>query len=64
MLLTIISTIWITCSLLYVSKELARPFSTSNSSLVVLDIIFAPYFLISDIIYYWNECKEIREKYK
>lgn len=64
MVLTIILTFWITCALLYVSKELARPFSTSRSTLILLDLIFAPYFLISDIIDYWKELNSLRERFK
>lgn len=64
MILTIILTVWITCAIIYVSREMARPFSSSRSSLVLLDIIFAPYFITCEIIYYWEECKELRNRYK
>lgn len=40
MILTILLAVWITCGIIYVSKEMA-----------------------SDIIYYWKECKESRDKY-
>ena len=63
MILTIILTAWITCAIIYVSREMARPFSTSRSILVLLDIVFAPYFIACDIIYYWDESKESRNRY-
>jgi len=64
MILTILITIWITCSIVYVAKELARPFSSSRSFLIILDLIFGPYLLISDIIQEWRQNKEWRDKYK
>ena len=64
MILTILLTAWITCGVIYVSKEMAMPFSTSRSDLVILEFIFSPYFIASDIIQYWKECKEMRNKYK
>lgn len=63
MIVTILLTIWITCGVIYVSKEMAMPFSSSRSNLVILDFFFAPYFIVSDIIYKWKECKDLRKKY-
>ena len=64
MIITILLTVWVTCGIIYVSKELARPFSACTSSLVILEFFFSPYFIASDIIEYWKECKDIRLKYK
>lgn len=63
-LITILVTFWTTCGLIYISKEMARPFSTCRSYLVVLDFIFSPYIIVSDIIQYWKECRELRNRYK
>ena len=64
MILTILLTFWITCGIIYISKELARPFNACRSDLIILEFIFSPYFITSDIIQYWKECKDIRLKYK
>lgn len=62
MILTILLTIWITCGVIYVSKNLASPFYSTMC--IVLDFIFSPYFIYSDIRHEWNEWREIRNKYK
>lgn len=64
MILTILLTAWITCGIIYCSKEMARPFSTCRSTLVILEFLFSPYLIASDIIQYWRECKESRDRYK
>ena len=63
MILAILLTAWITCGIIHVSKEMARPFSCCRSNLVILEFILAPYSIASDIIFYWKELKEMRQRY-
>lgn len=62
MILTIILTFWITCGLIYTLKECAMPFH-NDGFIIVMDFIFSPYLLYSDISYEWKEMKELRRKY-
>lgn len=61
MIVTILLTVWITCGIIYVTRESARPF---YGDFIILDFILSPYLIASDIMYYWKECKESRDKYK
>ena len=61
-MLGIILTFWITCAVIYVSKERALPFSASRSYLIIFEIILAPYQIYQDIKYEWKETKHIRDK--
>ena len=63
MILTVLLTFWITCGLIYTLKQCARPFH-NDGLIILLDFIFSPYLLYSDIAYEWKDCKELRKKYK
>lgn len=59
MILTILITIWGTCAIIYVSKQMANPY---GRDLWLIDAIFSPYFLASDIYNEWAEWNEINKK--
>lgn len=63
-LVTFLFTFWITCGIIYILKDMATPFSSSRSFLIVFNLIFSPYLLFSDIKEEWRENKEYRDKYK
>lgn len=62
-LIAILVTFWGSCGLFYTFKSRSLPFHNTGI-LALLDFIFSPYFIISDIIYEWNENKELRDRYK
>lgn len=58
MLLTILITIWITMSFCYCVKEWTSPYAGDGW---LLDILFAPYFIIVDAIHEYKECRKPAE---
>jgi hypothetical protein len=59
MLLIIILTIWITCGFIHIAQESTKPYH--DDTFWLLDFIFAPYCIITDIIHERKEKKKIEE---
>ena len=55
MILTILVTIWLTMSFCYCVKEWASPYAGDGW---LIDIIFAPYFIIVDAIYEYRDWRK------
>lgn len=60
-MLIILITFWATCAIIHVSKELANPY---GRDFWLIDAIFSPYFLASDIYHEWSEWSRINKPKK